>query len=143
MSIVDYTIKLLGLSEVIHKWYGSIRGLDTEKREKIARYCETIADTLDRTAVAFDKLSANAANKTAARDARRELGRMTGYVEDIAAALEDHLDGRKIAGVKRRLEALIDKRRIDQAIAQADDARAARLVEAEGYFRSVAGRLRA
>lgn len=38
--------------------------------------------------------------------ATRELGRISGYVETIMAALEDQLDGRKQAGVKRRLEHL-------------------------------------
>ena len=45
-------------------------------------------------------------DRPALLSATRELGRISGYVETIMAALEDHLDGRKLAGVKRRLEHL-------------------------------------
>ncbi len=100
----------------------------------VAVYCEAIADTLGRTDEAFEKLTTNADNRKARRDARREIGRISGYVEDIATALEGHLDGRKIAGVKRRLEALVEEQRIEQAIGQAGEVRIARMVDAEGYF---------
>ena len=52
------------------------------------------------------------------------------------------LDGRKIAGVKRRLETLVDEPRMLDAIKRADDTRINRLYEAEGYFRSLADHLR-
>jgi len=143
MKVIDYTIKLLGLSEVIHDWYAALARIDTAKRRRVARYCDNIADTLARSATAFERLRREPGARTAARDARREFGRLAGYVEDIAATLEDHLDGRKIAGVKRRLEGLLDGRRMADAIAQADTARIVRLAEAEGYFRSLADRLRA
>jgi hypothetical protein len=54
-------------------------------------------------------LEKDPANARAGREAVRELGRIAGYVEDIVQALEDHLDGRKLAGVKRRLELLAEK----------------------------------
>jgi hypothetical protein len=36
----DYTIKLLGLSETIHRWRGALADLDAERRESVARYAE-------------------------------------------------------------------------------------------------------
>jgi hypothetical protein len=95
MGFLDYTIKLLGLSETLHRWRGLIRELDAGRREKVARYAERIAETLSRAAAAFAILEKEPASARAARDAIRELGRIAGYVEDIVRALEHHLDGRK------------------------------------------------
>jgi hypothetical protein len=64
-------------------------------------------------------------------------------VEDIIRALDRHLDGRKLAGVKRRLEALAAEEPIRAAIRGADIQRVDRLLEAEGYFRALADSLRA
>src|SRR5262245_52774472 len=102
----DYTIKLLGLSETIHRWQGALGELGAERREKVARYAERIAATLPRAAAVFARLKEKPADARAERAAIRELGRIAGYVEDIVAALEHDLDGRKLAGVKRRLEQL-------------------------------------
>ena len=74
--------------------------------------------------------------------ALREFGRIAGYVEDITDTLKDHLDGRKLAGVKRRLEQLVEEARMLDALNHVDDARINRLYESEGYFRSLADRLR-
>ena len=71
------------------------------------------------------------------------MGRIAGYVETIVATLEDHLDGRKRAGVKRRLEHLkpFD---LEAAIREFGAFRhARRLASAEGYFRALADTLRA
>jgi phytoene/squalene synthetase len=95
MRLLDYTIKLLGLSETIHRWRGALAELDSERRENVARYAERIAETLGRAAAAFAALEKDAAATGAAREAIRELGRIAGYVEDIVRALEHHLDGRK------------------------------------------------
>ena len=78
-----------------------------------------------------------------AREAIRELGRIAGYVEDIVSALEHHLDGRKLAGVKRRLDQLAGKEPMRAAVRSADAQRIERLLEAEGYFRALADGLRA
>ena len=81
-------------------------------------------------------------------EAMRELGRITGYVETMVAVLEQHLDGRKIAGVKRRLDQL-DVERLALGVASTvtvslqSDLRAERLLAAEGYFRALADGLRA
>ena len=54
-----------------------------------------------------------------------------------------HLDGRKLAGVKRRLDQLAGKEPVRAAVAGADAQRIERLLEAEGYFRALADGLRA
>ena len=95
MGFLDYTIRILGLSETILKWQGAITQLGTERREKVAQYAEQVAATLARAASAFAVLEKDPANARAGREAGRELGRIAGYVEDIVQALEDHLDGRK------------------------------------------------
>ena len=100
MRLLDLTIKLLGLSETMHRWRGLIRELDASRREKVARYADRIAETLGRAAGALAKLENDPGSARAAREAARELGRIAGYVEDIVRALEHHLDGRKLAGVK-------------------------------------------
>jgi hypothetical protein len=139
----DFTIKLLGLSETIHRWHGALDKLEAERREKVARYAEEIAATLSRASRAFAHLTEHPSERRAERAAIRELGRISGYVEDIVTALEDHLDGRKLAGVKRRLEALAGEGPMLAAVRSADAQRIERLVEAEGYFRALADGLRA
>ena len=52
------------------------------------------------------------------------------------------LDGRKLAGVKRRLELLTEKEPMRAAVRRADAQRVERLLEAEGYFRALADGLR-
>lgn len=143
MGLLDYTIKLLGLSETIHRWHGLIGELDAGRRERVARYAERIAETLSRAAAAFATLEKEPASARASRDAIRELGRIAGYVEDIVKALEQHLDGRKLAGVKRRLGQLAGKEPVRTAVAGIDAGRIERLLEAEGYFRALADGLRA
>jgi len=143
MRLLDYTIRLLGVSETIHRWHAAIGALESERREKVSRYAEQIAATLARAAVAFARLQQEPANTRAERLAIRELGRIAGYVEDIIRALDRHLDGRKLAGVKRRLEALAAEEPIRAAIRGADTQRVDRLLEAEGYFRALADSLRA
>jgi hypothetical protein len=143
MGLLDVTIKLLGLSETMHRWRGLLRELDAGRREKVARYAERVAETLARAAAALAALEKNPASARAAREAVRELGRIGGYVEDIVRALEHHLDGRKLAGVKRRLDQLGGKGLLAGALAEASAGRIERLLEAEGYFRALADRLRA
>jgi hypothetical protein len=81
------------------------------------------------------------------------IGRIAGYVEDIVAALEHQFDGRKLAGVRRRLERLAEPLPTSQPAATPPAAQSARshlngrrldqLAEAEGYFRALADGLRA
>ena len=42
MGFLDYTIRILGLSEAILKWQGAITQLSTERREKVAQYAEQV-----------------------------------------------------------------------------------------------------
>jgi hypothetical protein len=142
MHLLDYTLKLLGLSETIHRWHGVLGTLEADRREKIARYAEQIAATLARAAAAFAVLEKEPAAPLAKRQAIRELGRIAGYVEDIVRLLERHLDGRKLAGVKRRLDQLAGKEPMRSAVRSADAQTIERLLEAEGYFRALADGLR-
>ncbi len=143
MSLTRTILQLLGLSQAIHNWQSALATLDAHRREKIALYADAIAATLARASAAFATLDRDQADPRALREAIRELGRITGYVEDIVAALEDHLDGRKLAGVKRRLDQLADPRPARTAALARDHARIDHLLEAEGYFRALADGLRA
>ena len=67
MHLLDYTIKLLGLSETIHRWRGALAGLEDDRREKVARYAEQIAATLARAAAAFADLEKDADHARAER----------------------------------------------------------------------------
>jgi hypothetical protein len=142
MSLLDYVAKLVRLSRTLHHWRGLIRELDAGQRAKVAHYAEQVADTLARAAAALARLEKDPRSVRAARDAIRELGRIAGYIEDIVKALEQHLDGRKLAGVKRRLEQLGSREPPLSAAAGAYARRIERLVEAEGYFRALADGLR-
>lgn len=142
MHLTDYILKLLGLSETIHRWHGSLLTLEADRREKIAQYAEAVAATLARAAVAFATLERDPNDRRALREAARELGRIAGYVEDIVRALEDHLDGRKLSGVKRRLDQLSEPEPIRVAVRRLDATRIEALHEAEGYFRALADGLR-
>jgi len=142
MGLIDLTIKLLGLSETMHRWRGLIRELDASRREKVARYADRIAGTLGRAAAALAGLENEPGSARAAREAARELGRIAGYVEDIVKILEEHLDGRKLNGVKRRLDQLASREPLLSAASGAYARRIERLVEAEGYFRALADGLR-
>lgn len=146
MPLSTIAIKVLALSETIYRWLSTLSGLDRASRERVADYADQIAATLARAGAALNRVGANPRDRAARADTRRELGRLSGYIEDLVGVLEDHLDGRKLAGVKRRLEALED-RGIARAIAgEAPDFKAGaeieRLSAAEGYFRALADGLR-
>jgi hypothetical protein len=130
MGLLDYTIRILGLSETILKWQGALTQLSAEQSERVAQYAEQVAATLARAAAAFAALQKDPGNPKAGREGVRELSRIAGYVEGIA--LEDRLDGRKLAGVKRRLELLTEKEPMRTAVRKADAQRVERLLEAEG-----------
>ena len=142
MGLLDYTIRILGLSETILKWQGAITQLGAERREKVAQYAEQIAATLAaprppsppwrRTRPTPGPAGRPSANSAASPATSRTS----------SSALEDHLDGRKLAGVKRRLELLAEKEPMRAAARKADAQRVERLLEAEGYFRALADGLR-
>lgn len=146
MIVTLYTTKLVALAQTFHRWLGALAGLDQEYRARVAEYAEAIAATLARAGAAFARLEANQTDHDAIHEAVRELGRLTGYVETIVAALEHQLDGRKLAGVKKRLE-LLDVGQLTANLALASTAelcaRRDQLGAAEGYFRAFADGLRA
>jgi anti-sigma-K factor RskA len=142
MPITDYAQRILELAETVYRWLGQMSDLQGAKREKVALYAEEIAATLARATLAFAALEQQPTDKQQILAAARELGRIAGYVDTIVAALAHHLDGRKLAGVKRRLEHLqpFDP---DTLIAERGAfAIANRLTSAEGFFRALADALR-
>ena len=142
MRFADYAHSLIGLARTIYHWAGEVAALDTTRREKIALYAEEIAATLARAASALSILEISPHDRNAMLAATRELGRISGYVETIVTALEQHLDGRKPAGVKRRLERL-EPFELEAAIVEHGAFRhAKRLTSAEGFFRALADALR-
>ena len=143
MRLFDFTLKVLGITEAMRRWQLVVSDVDDRRREKVARYADEIAGTLARSAEAFERLDRDPADKVAARTAIREFGRLGGYIENIVATLEGRVDGRRLAGVTRRLESLAQEGLITETVRRADGPRIERLVAAEGYFRALADGLRA
>jgi len=143
MHLSGYTKKLLALAETLHHWAGALSALDRSRREKVAKYADEIAATLARASASLLRLEAQPADQAAAREVLREFGRITGYVETIVGVLKHHLDGRKLAGVKRRLEQLAPHGLRHGLAADKARAHTNRLVATEGYFRALADSLRA
>jgi hypothetical protein len=142
MRIADLTIKLLGLTEAMRKWQSTIVAADDRRRERIAGYAEAIADTLARTGRAFARLERKPLDQAALRVALREMGRLKGYVETILSVLDGRIDGRQLAGVKRRLESIASESLVQESLAKIDRSRIERLALAEGWFRAFADSLR-
>jgi hypothetical protein len=143
MRLADYAQRLLDLAQTVNRWLALAARLDGLRRHKVALYAEEVAATLARAAAGLAALELYPDDRAALLAATRELGRIAGYVETIVATLEDDLDGRKRAGVKRRLEHLkpFD---LEAAIREYGAFRhARRLASAEGYFRALADTLRA
>lgn len=143
MRFVDYTLKLLGITESMRRLQSVFGEVDDKRREKIAKYSDEIAGTLARAAEAYERLEKDPGDKGAMRIAIREFGRLGGYVENILVTLEGRVDGRRLKGIERRLESLAAEGLIAESLKRADSARIERLVAAEGYFRALADGLRA
>jgi hypothetical protein len=143
MGPADYSRKLLGLARAVHQWLGTLTTLDDGRRDRVAKYADEIARTLQRATDGLARLEADPLDKGAQRVLIRELGRIAGYIETIVDVLDHHLDGRKLAGVKRRLEQLALHEVGTAAVLPADRTRIERLLAAEGYFRALADGLRA
>lgn len=141
-NVADCARKLLSLAEVVHRWAGALAMLDRARRLKVAGYADEIAATLARAAKAASVLERNPSDLRATRDLIREFGRIAGYLETMVAVLQHHLDGRKLAGVKRRLEQLGPHPVMRWVSGRHGRARVDRLVAAEGYFRALADGLR-
>jgi hypothetical protein len=143
MRLAVYARRLIDLASTIYQWTAQISEIDRARREKVALYAEEIAATLARAEAALTTLERVPDDRQALIAATRELGRISGYVETILTALEHHLDGRKRAGVKRRLENL-EPFELEAAMAEYGAFRhARRLASAEGFFRALADALRA
>jgi hypothetical protein len=142
MRLLDYSKRLLSIAETVHRWAAMLAALDRTQRIRVARYAEAIADTLQRAAGFSARLTAAPGNRMARRGLARELGRITGYLETIVGVLRHHLDGRKLAGVKRRLKQLSSLETGEMARASTANVRVDRLLAAEGYFRALADSLR-
>jgi len=143
MRLSDYTKSILELALTLHRWLGDIAGMEPERQERVADYAAAIADTLSRAADYLAKLEREPQDRAARRQAIRELGRICGYIETIVDVLKHRLDGRKLAGVKRRLETIGAGDWRDHEANEAYSLRIDRLADAEGYFRALADGLRA
>ncbi len=142
MQVLEYPKRLLSIAETLNRWAGAIAALDRAHRAKVARYAEAVAETLGRAARFSARLTVAPNDRAAQRGLVREFGRITGYLETLVGVLQHHLDGRKLAGVKRRLEQLRPGRPVAASEAGAADLRVDRLLAAEGYFRALADSLR-
>jgi hypothetical protein len=143
VPIPDYLKKLFDIAQSLHRWAAAVAAIDAGKCEKVAAYAEKVADTLGRAADAMTRLELNPGDVPASRQALKELGRITGYIETMVGVLKHHLDGRKLAGVKRRLEQLGTHELNDQEALRKSGTTSGRLFAAEGYFRALADSLRA
>lgn len=142
LPIVDYARCLLAIAETVHCWLSAMTGLDEARRRRLASYAEKIATTLEHAGEALRRLEAAPGDRTSRSRAVRELGRISGYIETMVEALEHQLDGRKLAGVKRRLEALRPGELHKTVVAGRKPIDIDRLASAEGYFRALADGLR-
>lgn len=148
MRWADVARRILSLAEAVHRWIGALSQLEPERRARVASYAEAIADTLARAADALSGIEPpgklSDPDPHARRTAIRELGRIHGYVATMVDVLEHRLDGRRLAGVKRRLEKL-DRGALRALAGQTPAAHQLRiddLYAAEGYFRALSDGLR-
>ena len=142
MRLCDYTRKLLALASTLNRWGSALVALDRRRRDRVAGYADEIAATLARAAEGLKRLEANPADPAAKRVVAAEFGRISGYLELVIGVLQHHLDGRKLAGVKRRLERLAPERVAGGVGPHLGAPRVDRLYVAEGYFRALADSLR-
>ena len=142
LPIAEYARCLLAIAETVHCWLTALGSLDEARRARVAGYAEKIAATLERAGVALRQLETAPGDRSACAQAVRELGRISGYIETMVGALEHHLDGRKLAGVKRRLELLRPGELHKSVVAGHKPIHLDRLASAEGYFRALADGLR-
>ena len=143
MRFADYTKRILGLAKTVYLWLGVLTALDPARRERIAKYADTIARTLARATKALTRLQNAPADRKVRSKAIRELAQINGYIETIVEVLEHQLDGRKLAGVKRRLEQIGISGHHRAGTVLEVNTSLDRLAAAEGYFRALADGLRA
>jgi len=90
----------------------------------------------------LQRLGAAPRDRATKIEAIRELGRISGYIVTLVDVLEHHLDGRKLAGVKRRLELLRPGELRRCVVSGRKPIHIERLASAEGYFRALADGLK-
>lgn len=142
MALSNYSARLLNLAKTFHCWLGQLAALDLQKKERVATYAEKIAATLNRAAAALSRVHQSPADETALYQALHELGRISGYLDTFIGSLEHHLDGRKLGGVKRRLEQLDADGLAEILVSRRAVMRLEKLAAAEGYFKALADGLR-
>jgi hypothetical protein len=133
LPLTDYALQLLRLAETVHGWLGALTALDRKRRLRVAAYADEIAATLARAGDALQRLEAGPQDKPATTTAIRELGRISGYIETLVSVLDHHLDGRKLAGAKRRLEQLRPGELRQCVVCGRKPIHIDRLASAEGY----------
>ena len=137
MPIADYARCLLSIAETVHCWLASLpRSMKASRARR--RLCREDRRHAERAGEALRLLEAAPGDRGARERAVRELGRISGYIETMVGALEHHLDGRKLAGVKRRLEPLRPGELHKTVVAGRKPTHIDRLASAEGYFRALA-----
>jgi len=90
----------------------------------------------------LQRLGAAPRDRATKIEAIRQLGRISGYIETLVDVLEHHLDGRKLAGVKRRLELLRPGELRRCVVSGRKPIHIERLASAEGYFQALADGLK-
>ena len=147
MPLRDFLLRLIGITRTIQSWHAVLLTLDAVRRDKLAAYADEIAATFARAALAFTILDRTPADARARRDAVRELGRISGYLDDLVRVLDSALDGRKLAGLKKRLIRLGPPPPPTPSLGLSAPMRGSprldALLDAEGYFRALADGLRA
>jgi hypothetical protein len=82
MPFLEFSKRLLALAETLYRWTGAIASLDHARRAKVAKYAEAIAETLGRAARFSARLTVAPGDAAAQRGLVRELGRISGYLEN-------------------------------------------------------------
>ncbi|MEI9898788.1 MAG: hypothetical protein WDN31_00160 [Hyphomicrobium sp.] len=142
MPIAEYARCLLAIAETVHCWLSQLNVLDAGRRARVAAYAEKIAATLSEPVEHCASSRWPPATGWRASGPCASWGRISGYIETMVEALEHHLDGRKLAGVKRRLEVLRPGELTKNVVAGRQPIHIDRLASAEGYFRALADALR-
>jgi hypothetical protein len=142
LHIPDYAQRLLRLAETVHGWLGALSALDHRRRLRVAAYADEIAARLSRAGGALQRLGTAPRDRATEIEAIRELGRISGYIETLVEVLQHNLDGRKLAGVKRRLEQLRPGELRRCVVSGRKPIHIDRLASAEGYFRALADGLK-
>jgi len=143
MRVADFTVKLAALTRTIADWRSSILATDRERRERIARYAEAIAATLARMGRALERLERKPTDRAAHRALLREIGRLRGHVENIGETLRGRIDGRRLAGLTRRLQRVAGDVGETRTGGPGSNGRLERLAATEGWFRALADSARA